>query len=116
MSDLSISEYRTLLERVDGGTVPARLALEIVDAAEKELDAAHGEYTVSQAMHMSGRSRSWFERRLPEWRKQKLARRVGRVWLLKRGAIPIKRAGDEGFDVSLSPEEVARRLLAEVAA
>lgn len=106
-----LSRYRETLERIRGGTVPAELALEILDAAEAELAHAHGEYTLTQAMAMSGRSRSWFERRLPDLEAQGLARRAGRIWLLKRAAIPERETfARGGFDPAASDEEILRRL------
>lgn len=107
----TLARYRETLEQVRGGTVPAELALEILDAAEQEIAHAHGEYTLAQAMAMSGRSRSWFERRLPDFEARGLARRAGRVWLLKRAAIPERATFDrDGFDPGVSDEDILRRL------
>lgn len=107
----TLARYRETLEQVRGGTVPAELALEILDAAEQEIAHAHGEYTLAQAMAMSGRSRSWFERRLPDFEARGLARRAGRVWLLKRAAIPERATFDrDGFDPGVSDEDILRQL------
>lgn len=111
MTATVLTRYRETLEQVRGGTVPAELALEILDAAEQEIAHAHGEYTLSQAMAMSGRSRSWFERRLPDLEARGLARRVGRFWLLKRAAIPERATySRDGFDPGVSDEDILRQL------
>lgn len=109
-----LDEYRDTLERVRGGTVPTGLALEILDVAEAELEHAHGEYTLAQAMEMSGRSRSYFERRLPRLAREGLARKPGREWLIRRAAIPGKpEASDEGFDPDMPVEDIVSGLLAD---
>lgn len=105
----SLDDYRAMLERIDGGTIPAALGLEIIHTAEAELQEARGEFTVAQAMEKSGRSRSYFERRLSKWAQDGLARKPGRDWLLKAAAIP-GRDTHGGFDESLSPSEVAAAL------
>lgn len=108
-----LADYRETLERVRGGTVPATLALEILDVAEREIERVHGEHTLTDAMAMSGRSRSWFERRLPEWERQGLARRAGRIWLVKHGVIPHRELEvAAGFDPATSDDEILRRLRA----
>lgn len=105
---LSLEEYRRRLAGVE--TVRRELVEEILDVAEAELDSAHGEFTISQAVAMSGRSRSWFERRLERWEERGLARKPGRDWLLKAAVIP-RRAGERGFDPRLPADEIARRLV-----
>ncbi len=105
----SLSEYRDMLESIDGGTVPVAFAAEILDAAESEIHSAHGEYTLLQAMERSGRSRSYFERRIASLAARGLARKPGREWLLRAAAIP-SREVHGGFDPSLSPNELADAL------
>ena len=109
MGELNFADYRRRLEGV--ATVEVGLVREILDAAERELEQAHGEFTLAQAVYMSGRSRRWFERRLPALTEQGLARKPGRVWLLKRAAIPARQEAG-AFDETLSADEIADRLLA----
>lgn len=110
-----LREYRDKLAGLEGGTVPTALALEIIDAGLQEVAAAETEYTLTDACALSGRSRSFFERRLAMWEAQGLARRSGRTWLLKRGTIPARRrgvlVGGRGYDPALTPEELADALL-----
>lgn len=110
MSDrtVSLEEYRERLEGVE--TVRRELVEEILDVAEAEIEAAHGEFTISQAVAISGNSRSWFERRLDRWAEQGLARKPGRDWLLKAAVIP-RKPGKRGFDPRLPADEIARRLV-----
>lgn len=113
MSTRSLAEYRKLLEEMEGGLVPARFALDIVLAAEAELQSGAGECTVRQAMRDSGRSRSWFERRLPAWAAQGLARKDGGIWLLKRAAVPDSRgARARAYSSDADAAEIASALLA----
>lgn len=112
----SLTEYRALLERLRGGTVPVDTALDIIEAAEREIQLAGGEVTLRQAMLRTGRSRSWFEARLPGWQEMGLARKPGRDWLIKEAALPERREAEAGpFDEALSPEELAERVLGNVA-
>ena len=111
-----LDEYRDRLAGVE--TVRTDLVMEIIDAAEAEIAEAHGEYTIAQAMERSGRSRSWFERRLEKWARNGLARKPGRDWLIKAAAVPGRpRAASaepaEGFDPAASDDEILRRLAAE---
>jgi hypothetical protein len=108
----SMDEYRQTLDRIGAGTVSAEFAREILEAAEREIEARSGEFTVTQAVELSGRSRSWYERRLPDLEESGLARKVGAVWLLKAAAIPTRRADDDGFDPLMTPEEIANRMAA----
>jgi hypothetical protein len=110
----SLQQYREKLKGVE--TIRAELALEIIDAAEAEIEQAHGEYSLAQAVGLSGRSRSWFERRLPQWNKQGLARKVGRVWLIKRAAIPARKRARKGFDPKLEVDAIVQALADEDAA
>lgn len=107
----SLQQYREKLEGVE--TIRAELALEIIDVAEAEIEQAHGEYSMAQAVGLSGRSRSWFERRLAAWNRQGLARRVGRVWLIKRGAIPMRQRAAKGFDPTLEIDAIVDALADE---
>lgn len=103
----SLTEYRESLERIKGGTIPVDLALEIVDAWEQMEGAKGGEYTVSRAVELSGKSRGWFRRRLDGWQQKGLARQLNDgTWLVKDAAIP-RRASlpSGGVDPSLSDEE-----------
>lgn len=105
----SLPEYRAMLETMKGGTVPAELALEIVQAAEDEVRLAHGELTIAQAMERSGKSRSYFERRVQRWAESGMARKPGREWLIRVAVIP-SREVQGGFDPSLSANELADAL------
>lgn len=107
----SLTEYRQTLERIRAGTVSIEFAREILDAAEAEIQERSGEFTITQGVELSGRSRSWFERRLPLLVQQGLARKVGTAWLLKGAAIPARRAEGDEFDPMLDADEIARRLL-----
>lgn len=113
MSLRSLQEYREDLARIDGGTVPVAYAREILEAADAALREAEGEYTLAQAMERSGKSRSYFERRVRRWTAEGLARKPGREWLLKAAAIP-PRVVHGGFDPSLSADEVADAILGAV--
>lgn len=111
MKERSLQEYRDRLNGV--ATVSVELVREIIDVAEAEIETAHGEFSLSQAVGISGRSRSWFERRLPTWQIQGLARKVGRVWLLKRAIIPSRRQTARGaFDPSTPNDSIIDSLLA----
>src|SRR5690606_23474767 len=104
----SLTEYRAQLEPMEGGTVPVALALEIIHAAEAELEEARGELSIAQAMERSGRSRSYFERRLEGWAKTGDARRVGRVWLMRAAVVPGRDTADADMDAS--PEDIVASL------
>jgi len=110
----NLSEARAIMERLEGGTVPVATVLEIIQLAEDELSQARGEFTLTQAMEMSGRSRAWFERRLPEWVQKGMARRPGRDWLIKGAVIPLRESTlpRHGFDPRLSDEQIMARLRA----
>lgn len=110
----SLTEYREMLDRIKGGTIPATLALEIVEAWEQDVEQAQGEYTITQAMEVSGRSRGWFHRRVESWAQQRLARKLpSGQWLVRTAAVPRRRVLPRGgIDPSLSPRDAARRLLA----
>lgn len=108
----SLVEYRETLERIGDGTVSTDFAREIIDAAVAEIRAAHGEYTITQAVEMSGRSRSWFERRLNDFRMYGLARQLPNgMWLLKAAALPGREHEGSGFDPALDVDEIARRVV-----
>jgi integrase len=107
-----LDEYRERLEGVE--TVRAELVIEILDVAEAELKEAHGEYTIAQAVERTGKSRSWFERRLETWAANGLARKPGRDWLIKAAALPNRRRPPwEGFDPAQSDDEILRQLAAD---
>lgn len=107
----TLEAYRDTLERIGTGTVSVDFAREILDVAESELEEAHGEYTLAQAIQMSGRSRSYFDRRLERWAADGLARKPGREWLIRRAVIPAPPAvTEEGFDPSTPEDEILRRL------
>ena len=112
----TLDEYRETLERIGPqGTVSAAFAREIVDVAEAELEEAHGEYTIAQAMEMSGRSRAYFTRRLDRLEREGLARKPGREWLIRRAAIPERLANEDdgdGFEPGTPASEIADRVLA----
>lgn len=110
----SLTEYREMLERLEGGTVPVAFAQEILQAAEDQLQQAQGEHTITRAMELSGKSRGWFMRRLDAWAAQGLARRVeGGPWLVKDAVVPRRRPlASGGVDPSLSDEEIYRQLMA----
>ena len=105
----SLQEYRDTLDKIGAGTVSADFAREILDAAEAELEEARGEFTLAQAMEKSGRSRSYFERRMPDLAARGLARKPGREWLLKAAAIPAREVHG-GFDPALSVNELVDAL------
>ncbi len=112
----TLAEYRELLEEMRGGTVAVDYVLdEIIAAAEREIARSGVELTLSQAMSLSGRSRSYFEARLAKWQEQGLARKPGRDWLISRVVVPVRRQpGGEGLlDPDMSPEEIADILLDE---
>lgn len=110
----SLPEYRSMLEPLGQGTVPAALALEIIAAAEAEIEQAQGEFTIAQAVERSGRSRSWFERRLARWAAIGLARKPGVEWLVKAAAIPARTAQNpHGFDPSLPDAAILGALAAD---
>lgn len=105
----SLTEYRAMYEDMAGCTVPVERILEVIAAAEAEVEDARGEFTLAQAMEKSGRSRSYFERRVRQWAAEGLARKPGREWLLKGSVIP-PRIVHGGFDPSLSAEELVDEL------
>lgn len=104
----SLTEYRALLEPMKGGTVPAEFALEIIHTAEAEIEVARGELSIAQAMERSGRSRSYFDRRVPEWARTGDARQVGRVWLIRAAVVPGSDYG--GAPVDATPEDIVAEL------
>lgn len=108
----SLTEYRESLERIKGGTIPVDLALEIVDAWEKAEEKTAGEYTVSRAVEISGKSRGWFRRRLEEFGAKGLARQLSDgTWLVKDAAIPRRRTlPTGGVDPSLSDDQMLARI------
>lgn len=109
----SLTEYRETLERVRGGTVPVDLALEIVDAWERDAERSAGEYTITRAVELSGKSRGWFRRRIDDWARQGLARQLSDgTWLVKDAAVPIRRRlPSGGVDPSLSDEDIYAQLV-----
>jgi len=107
-----LDEYREKVEAIAPGTVSTDFALEILDAAVEEVEAAESEVTLPLAMERSGRSRSYFERRLPRWAAEGLAVKRGRDWFIKVSAVPPRRADHrEGYDPALPPEEIAHQLV-----
>lgn len=107
----TLERYEATLTQVgEQGTVSVAFAREILAAAREEIEQRAGEFSVTQAVEISGRSRSWFERRLPEWQETGLARKVGALWLLKAAAIPARTEGVHGFDPRLGAEAIGRRL------
>lgn len=111
MKDLR--EYRETAEKLRGGTVPAEFLLEVIGAAEAQIRAAQGEYTISRAVEISRRSRGYFKRRLSTLACQGLARQLSDgTWLVQDAAVPRPTAIPRGgFDPSLDPDEIARRIL-----
>jgi hypothetical protein len=113
MAVRSLDEYREWVEQMRGGAVPAETVLEIIALAEAELLEAHGEVTLTQAVRDSGRSRSWWTRRLTSLAARRLARKSGGVWLIRAAAVPTRETNrGRGFDPDLSADEIARRLVA----
>lgn len=112
---LSLDDYKRRLQGIEGGTIPVSLALEIVAAAEREVETRAGELTISQAVERSGRSRSWFERRLEGWKVTGLARQMeSGVWLLKAAALPDRpHSHPDGYDTALSDEDILAELRAD---
>lgn len=104
----SLTDYRRMLEEIRGGTIPADLGLEIIATAEAAIESAQGELTIAQAMERSGRSRSYFERRVQHWAAQGRARRLGRVWLVSATVVPGREF--DGSDPSASPEDIVAEL------
>lgn len=107
----SLTEYRETLERIGDGTVSVEFARGILDAAERELVQTGGELTITQAVEMSGRSRSWFERHANQLAAEGLARKLSNgMWLVKVAAA--RRASDPGaFDPGLDADSIAERLV-----
>jgi hypothetical protein len=108
----SLEEYRAELTRLEGGTIPVTYAMELLDSADAAVAASRGEYTVSRAVELSRRSRSWIKRRLADWQAKGLARQLDDgTWLVKDAALPRAAVVPRGgFDPALGPEEIARRL------
>lgn len=106
----SLTEYRAMLEQLKGGTIPADLALEIVHAAEEAIEAARGELTLAQAMERSGKSRSYFERRVEDWSKQGMARKLGRTWLVRMAVVSSREQLQGGFDPATPDDEILAAL------
>lgn len=108
----SLTEYRDSLERIRGGTVPVDLALEIIDAWEEDAAKAGGEYTITRAVELSGKSRGWFRRRVEEWAEVGLSRQLpDGTWLVKDAVVPRRRElPSGGVDPSLSDAELFRRI------
>lgn len=112
----TLTEYEQTLEKIGSGAVSIEFAREILEAAKAELAEAGGEFTITQAVELSGRSRSWFERRLPELAAAGTARQLpGGLWLLKRAAIPSRWKEGDGLDPALDTETLAERVLEDVA-
>lgn len=109
----SLADYRDRLEVMDGGLVPVSLALDIIDRAEEEIETRSLAITIPEAMDLSGRSRSYFERRLAGWVLAGSARKRGGRWFLNREVVaaPVGRR-KEGFDPSTPTELIADDLLA----
>lgn len=109
----SLDEYRQTLEKIGEGTVSVAFAREILDVAEKQLEQAEAQHTIQRAMEISGKSRGWFNRRLPDWERQNLARRLGGgLWLVRDVVVPRRRPlPSGGMDPSLSDDEIIRRLV-----
>lgn len=110
----SLEHYRNqiaALAEAGAGSVSLGFAEELYQAAVAELEQAHGEFTIAQAVEKSGRSRSWFERRLAGWAEEGLARKPGTEWLLKAATIPPRLSADpHGFDPGLSDDAILARL------
>lgn len=109
----SLVEYRETLEKIgQQGAVSVTYALEMLEAAESALEQQSGEHTLSRAITMSGRSRSWWESRLPHLQATKLARKEGAIWLIKDAAIPRRKPlPRDGFSESDNAADIADRLL-----
>lgn len=113
VSAASLEEYRRSLELVQGGTIPVALALEIIDQAEEEIETRAVALTLQEAMDVSGRSRSFFERRLAGWLRDGTARKRGGRWFIDRAVVPYRSGKPrEGFDPSMPTDQIADRLLA----
>lgn len=109
----SLSDYRDRLEVMDGGLVPVSLALDIIDQAEEEMESRLWALTIPEAMEVSGRSRSYFERRLAGWVKAGTARKRGGRWFLNREVVPSRGGRSrEGFDPATPTDVLADQLLA----
>jgi hypothetical protein len=106
---MTLDDYRTRLDGV--ATVDVALVHEILDLAETEIEQAQGEYTLAQAVALSGRSRSYFERRLGVWAEQRVARKAGTVWLIRRAAIPDARPGLGPYSPDQAADQIADDLL-----
>lgn len=109
----SLQAYRETLDAIGDGTVSTAFVREILDAAAAEIAAAQGEYTVTRAMEVARRSRSWVKRRLPSWRTAGLARQLDDgTWLIKDAALPRSTTLPRGgFDPSSPVGSIAMRLL-----
>ncbi len=109
----SLGEYRETLEKIGHqGAVSVAYALEIVRAAEAALEGQSLEHTLARAIALSGRSRSWWESRLPHLKAKKLARKEGAIWLIRDAAIPRRKPLPRGgFRETDSADEIAERLL-----
>jgi hypothetical protein len=110
----TLDDYRKTLEQIGGGTVSVEFVRAVLEAADAEIEARSGEFTVTQAVEISGRSRSWFERRLRGMERDGLARQLAPhgVWLLKGAAIPSRGSVTRGFDPRLDENTIADRLVA----
>ncbi len=107
----SIKTYRERLRGLEGGTVPVSFVREALDAAEEEIRASRRELTIRQARLRSGRGEEWIRRRLPRWKSEGLARKVGSLWLISEAAVPEREASGAVVDLATEdPEAVAERL------
>lgn len=112
----TLAEYRETLQRIGAGTVSVDFALSVIQAAEREIATAAAEYTLTQAVARSGRSRGYFEARLARLVELGLARKPGRDWLLKAAAIPSRESAVRGpVDEGLGADEIADLVLGRVA-
>ena len=109
-----LAQFKAQLQGLEGGTVPVSYVLEMLETAEHEIEARKYAVTIPEAILKSGRSRSYFERRLKAWVEEDRAQKRGRQWFLDAEVVPQrKRRGsqDEGFDPDADPAEAARLLL-----
>lgn len=110
---VSLVEYGEILDRVgENGSVSVQFAREILETAAQALQQQTGEHTLARAMEISGRSRSWWEVRLPHMQARRLARKEGGVWLIKDAAIPRRKPlPSGGFTEADDVDAIADTLL-----